>query len=222
MSAFRTPRWPRATLSGLAAAALLTAALPTAPPARAADRPGAVPPVPVRYTRQQLNWQPCAAKPSLECARMTVPRDWHHPDTGADLTVAVSRHRADGSARWRGVLMMAAGGPGASGLIRPADFVARSPAVGAAYDVVSFDQRGVGGSSPVRCQTDAEFQDFYAHDFRDRSPAALRGVLDRSRRLVAGCLRHSGALLPCLTTEQAERCPPRPAYGSPARACRPR
>ncbi|WP_435603681.1 hypothetical protein [Streptomyces sp. bgisy130] len=146
MSAFKAPRWPRAALSGMAAAALLTAALPTAAPARAADRTG--PPVPARYAHQQLNWQPCEAKPSLECARMTVPRDWHHPDTGPDLTVAVSRHRASDPARRRGVLMMAAGGPGASGLTRPADFAARSPAVGAAYDVVGFDQRGSAAAHP--------------------------------------------------------------------------
>ncbi|MFJ3955980.1 alpha/beta hydrolase [Streptomyces libani] len=203
MSAFRTPRWPRAALSGMAAAALLSAVLPTAPPARAAARSG--PPVPARYAHQRLNWQPCTAKPSLECAHMTVPRDWHHPGSGADLTVAVSRHRAADPARRRGVLMMAAGGPGASGLTRPADFAVRSPAVGAVYDVVGFDQRGIGSSTPVRCQTDAEFQDFYAHDFRDRSPAALRGVLDRSRQLVAGCLRRSGDLIPWLTTEQAVR-----------------
>ncbi|WP_406222326.1 alpha/beta hydrolase [Streptomyces decoyicus] len=203
MSAFRKTRWPVAALSGAVAAVLMSAVLPAAPPARAADPSG--PSVPARYVQQHLNWQPCAAKPSLECARMTVPRDWHHPGTGADLTVEVSRHRAADPARRRGVLMMAAGGPGASGLTRPADFAARSPAVGAGYDVVGFDQRGVGRSTPAQCQTDAEFEDFYAHDFRDRSPAALRGVLDRSRRLVAGCLRHSGDLVPWLTTDQAVR-----------------
>lgn len=203
MSAFRKPRWPVAALSGTVAAVLMSAVLPTAPPARAAAASG--PSVPARYVHQHLNWQPCAAKPSLECARMTVPRDWHHPGTGADLAVEVSRHRAADPARRRGVLMMAAGGPGASGLTRPADFAERSPAVGAVYDVVGFDQRGVGSSTPAQCQTDAEFQDFYAHDFRDRSPAALRGVLDRSRRLVAGCLRRSGDLVPWLTTDQAVR-----------------
>lgn len=93
MSAFRTPRWPRAALSGMAAAALLSAVLPTAPPARAADRSG--PPVPARYAHQRLNWQPCTAKPSLECAHMTVPRDWHHPGSEADLTVAVSGSAPD-------------------------------------------------------------------------------------------------------------------------------
>ncbi|SED37564.1 TAP-like protein [Streptomyces sp. 2112.3] len=203
MSAWRKPWWPVAALSGTVAAVLISAVPPTAPPARAADRTTA--PVPARYAHQQLHWQPCAAKPSLECARMTVPRDWHHPGTGADLTIGVSRHRATGPARRRGVLMMAAGGPGASGLTRPADFVARSPSVGAAYDVVGFDQRGVGSSTPAQCQTDAEFREFYAHDFRDRSPAALRGVLARSRQLVAGCLRHSGDLVRRLTTDQAVR-----------------
>lgn len=110
MSAFRKTRWPVAALSGAVAAALMSAVLPAAPTARAAAP--SKPSVPARYVQQHLNWQPCAAKPSLECARMTVPRDWHHPGTGADLTVEVSRHRAADPARRRGVLMMAAGGPG--------------------------------------------------------------------------------------------------------------
>ncbi|MEV0375945.1 alpha/beta hydrolase [Streptomyces sp. NPDC050636] len=136
---------------------------------------------------------------------MTVPRDWHHPGTGADLTVAVSRHRAADPAQRRGVLMMAAGGPGASGLARPAGFVKASPAVGAVYDVVSFDQRGVGSSSHATCQTDAEFRDFYAGDFRDRSPAAVHGVVDRSRQFATGCQERSGDLVRYLNTDQAVR-----------------
>ncbi|MGW7575610.1 alpha/beta hydrolase [Streptomyces sp. NPDC054765] len=92
MSAFRKTRWPAAALSGTVAAALMSAVLPSVLPARAADRSG--PPVPARCTHQRLHWQPCTAKPSLECASTTVPRDWHHPGTGSGLTVEVSRHRA--------------------------------------------------------------------------------------------------------------------------------
>lgn len=179
-----------------AVALALTAVGPAVGPASAAV------PVPARYAEQQLAWQPCAQAPSLECAAMTVPMDWHHPDGGRDITVEVSRHQAADPAQRRGVLMMAAGGPGGSGLTRPAQFVRYSTAVAAAYDVVGFDQRGVGQSTPARCQSDAEFQDFFAGDFRDRSPAAIHGVLDRSRQLAAGCLQRSGDLLPYLTTDQ--------------------
>ncbi|MGG7570646.1 alpha/beta hydrolase [Streptomyces sirii] len=204
MSSSRKPRWPVAAVSGVVAAAVATAVAPAVatPSAPAGGGPAAGL---SRYTGQRLDWQPCDREPSLQCAAMTVPRDWHHPGTGADLTVEVSRHRATDPARRRGVLMMAAGGPGASGLTRPAGFVKASPAVGAAYDVVGFDQRGFGSSSHATCQTDAEFSDFYAGDFRDRSPAAVQGVLDRSRKFVKDCRKRSGDLVEYLTTDQAVR-----------------
>ncbi|ARZ71447.1 peptidase [Streptomyces albireticuli] len=199
----RKARWTRAGVTGAAAVAIAAALCPAATAARPA---AAVPaPVPERYTAQRLVWEPCAPGATLECAPMTVPRDWHHPGAGADLTVRVSRQRAADPARRRGTLLMAAGGPGGEGLIRPTGFVKAAPKIAEVYDVVGFDQRGVGRSTRVSCQDDAEFADFFAGDFRDRSPAALRRVLDNSRKFVAGCQARSGDLLPYLTTEQTAR-----------------
>ncbi len=136
---------------------------------------------------------------------MAVPRDWHHADAGQDISIAVSRHKASDPAERRGVLMMAAGGPGGSGLKRPAYLAKGSPTIDSSYDVVSFDQRGVGRSTRAVCESDAEFADFLTGDFRDRSPAALRRVVDRSRKFAENCRSRSGDLLPYLTTEQTAR-----------------
>ncbi|MEU1424331.1 alpha/beta hydrolase [Kitasatospora sp. NPDC005751] len=193
----------RGALATAVAALLAALSLPVTGAAAATGAP--VPPVPSRYTQQRLAWQPCAEAPELECATMAVPRDWHHPKRGPDLSVAVSRHRADDPAKRRGTLLMAAGGPGGAGLLRPGSFVRAAPAVGAAYDVVGFDQRGVGRSTRPVCQTPEEFQDFFAGDFRDDDPAARARVIDNSRRLGADCARRSGGLLPFLTTEQTVR-----------------
>ncbi|GGP34587.1 alpha/beta hydrolase [Streptomyces abikoensis] len=211
MSASGKPRRRTASaVSGAIAAALAVTALPavTARAAEAHPRPAATaaaPSVPSRYADQKLDWRPCEGDPSLECATMTVPRDWHHPDAGPDITIAVSRHRAGDPTKRRGVLMMAAGGPGGQGLLRPGGFAKSSPAVAAVYDVVSFDQRGVGRSTHATCQTKEEFPAFMAGDYRDRSPAAIQGVLDRARKLVNDCQERSGGLLPYLTTEQTAR-----------------
>ncbi|MEU4210949.1 alpha/beta hydrolase [Streptomyces sp. NPDC026206] len=202
MFTFGKSRRTASTVSGTVAAAIAAAVLPgsVAMAARAAQ-----PPVPARYAQQQLDWQQCEKDSPLECAAMAVPRDWHHPDAGPDLTVEVSRHRASDPGKRRGVLMMAAGGPGGKGLLRPARLVKESPSVGAAYDVVSFDQRGVGRSTRAVCESDAEFADFLDGDFRDRSPAALRNVVDRSRKFADACRSRSGDLLPYLNTEQTVR-----------------
>ncbi|MEU7135637.1 alpha/beta hydrolase [Streptomyces sp. NPDC046261] len=198
MFTFGKSRRTAAAVSGVMATAIAAAVLPAS---AALARPA----VPARYAQQHLDWQPCEKDAPLECAQMTVPRDWHHPDAGTDLTVAVSRHRASDPGKRRGVLMMAAGGPGGKGLLRPARLVRESPAVGAAYDVVGFDQRGVGRSTRAVCESDAEFADFLDGDFRDRSPAALRRVVERSRTFVENCRSRSGDLLPYLNTDQTVR-----------------
>ncbi|GAA1407624.1 alpha/beta hydrolase [Kitasatospora putterlickiae] len=165
----------------------------------------AAPGVPARYAHQRLDWQPCTEEAALQCATMTVPRDWHHPGRGPDLTIAVSRHRASDPARRIGTLLTAAGGPGGKGLDRPATFVTHAPALGAAYDVVGFDQRGVGLSTHAVCQTPEEFQAFFAGDFRDDTPADRARVIAASRGLAADCERRGEGLLPYLTTEQTAR-----------------
>ncbi|MFJ8159752.1 alpha/beta hydrolase [Streptomyces sp. NPDC096136] len=198
MHLFKKPaRWATAAACGL----LALAALPAAPASAAAK--DAAPAAPARYAQQRLDWQPCQSG-ALECAAMTVPRDWYHPGAGADLTVAVSRHRASDPAARRGVLMMAAGGPGASGLGRPAGLAAYSPKLAAAYDIVGFDQRGVGASTQVVC-SDQDTVDalFTSGDLRDRSPRAVEATLDRARGFVRDCERQSGGLLPYVTTNQA-------------------
>ncbi|MEU7109065.1 alpha/beta hydrolase [Streptomyces sp. NPDC046215] len=203
MFAFRKPRRAAATAVSAAVAAAVAAAL--LPAATAAARPAAGPPVPARYAAQKLAWQPCKEGTRLECAEMTVPRDWHHPGTGEDLRIAVSRVRASDPARRRGVLMTAAGGPGGQGLERPAHLASYAPSVAAAYDVAGFDQRGVGRSTRVRCRSDEEFRDFFAGDYRDRSPAALKSVVEKSRRFADSCRERSGDLLTRITTEQTVR-----------------
>ncbi|MFE9634078.1 alpha/beta hydrolase [Streptomyces sp. NPDC006463] len=198
MHLLRKPaRWAVAAACGiLAATALPIAAAHGATPAGA-------PPVPERYAHQRLDWQSCKDG-SLECAAMSVPRDWYHPDAGPSLTVAVSRHRAPDPAARRGVLMMAAGGPGASGLGRPAGLASYAPKLAAAYDIVGFDQRGVGASTNVVC-SDQDTVDalFTSGDLRDRSEQAVRRTLERTRDFVRDCRRNSGDLLPYITTDQA-------------------
>ncbi|WP_371650298.1 MULTISPECIES: alpha/beta hydrolase [unclassified Streptomyces] len=206
LSTFRNAaRWSNATRWSVAAAAglLVAATLPaatahasTAPPAGAAR-------VPDRYLRQHLDWRPCDSG-ALECAAMAVPRDWRHPGAGPDLTVAVSRHRATGPGARKGVLMMAAGGPGASGLTRPTGLAEGAPKLAAAYDIVGFDQRGVGSSTRVVCSGQPTVDSFFdSGDLRDRTSPAIRQTFARARAFVRDCERNSGELLPYITTDQA-------------------
>ncbi|WP_369360643.1 alpha/beta hydrolase [Streptomyces sp. cg2] len=197
----KSARWAAVAASVLLTAGALPVAGASSATAATAPRPGTVR-TPARYLNQHLDWQPCASG-ALECAAMSVPRDWHHPAQGPSLTVAVSRHRATGPAGRRGVLMMAAGGPGASGLKRPAGLAAYAPGLAAAYDIVSFDQRGVGNSTRVTCADQSAVDAYFTGDKRDRSADAVRTTFARARAFVRDCQRDSGDLLPYITTEQA-------------------
>ncbi|MGI5498883.1 alpha/beta hydrolase [Lentzea sp. CA-135723] len=96
-----------------------------------------------------LAWTPCPDNPDGECAALSVPLDWAKP-RGPKIDLAIARHRATDPARRIGVLVVDPGGPGGSA----AEFALSglfSAEVRARFDIVGVDQRGTGGSLPIRC-----------------------------------------------------------------------
>lgn len=133
-----------------------------------------------------------AAIPTAQCANVPVPVDYAKPQ-GAQAQLAVIRVPATGDRL--GVLLVNPGGPGASAV----DTVA-SMAAGLAdtdimrhFDLVGFDPRGVGHSTPqIRCRTDAEFDAFRQESMVDYSPAGVAHIEDVYRRLAQGCIDKTG------------------------------
>lgn len=102
-----------------------------------------------------IAWAPCtdAALKGFECATYDVPRDWNDPSAGV-FTLAVARHRSTGTARERiGSLFFNPGGPGGSGLAVLPSLWGFTPAeVKQRFDIVTWDPRGIGASTPaVEC-----------------------------------------------------------------------
>ncbi|BFO17597.1 hypothetical protein SHKM778_39850 [Streptomyces sp. KM77-8] len=71
------------------------------------------------------------------------------------------------------------------------------------YDVVSFDPRGVGRSSPVSCGTDATGQALEATDGEEM--ADPRDILRKLREVAAECAEHSGPVLEHIGTVDVAR-----------------
>ena len=92
---------------------------------------------------------------SVQCARLSVPLDYAQPG-GKQISLALVRlHRK--SSPGSTPLLMNPGGPGGSGVQFGVEIAAALPqTITAKYDVVGFDPRGVGSSTPVRCLTDAQ------------------------------------------------------------------
>jgi pimeloyl-ACP methyl ester carboxylesterase len=103
--------------------------------------------------KPELAWAPCGDVPDTECAGLQVPIDYAAPD-GAKITLRIGRARAVDAAKRKGVLLLLPGGPGVGiveimgGELRTTQHL---PEFQRQYDVVTFDPRGIGKSSPIRC-----------------------------------------------------------------------
>ncbi|MGC5040017.1 MULTISPECIES: alpha/beta hydrolase [unclassified Streptomyces] len=184
----------RCTVAGLAGLALLGAGLPAA-----ADPP----PGPARFYDQKVTWSTCAGPDmpkDLQCGKVTVPLDHDHPERGT-LDLAVARYRATGASR--GSVLLNFGGPGGQGVGQLALAGKEFMDLTDGYDVVSFDPRGVGRSSPVSCGNASDD----ALDATDGNAdvADPQAVLEKLREAAAECAEHSGPVLPHIGTVDAAR-----------------
>ncbi|MGZ4625971.1 MAG: alpha/beta fold hydrolase, partial [Kineosporiaceae bacterium] len=144
-----------------------------------------------RFYGQRIAWAGCGG--GLECGKVTVPVDWAHPDA-ATLQLAVLRRPATGQRL--GSLLINPGGPGVAGAtwVREAAGTFGS-ALRAAYDLVGWDPRGTGDSSPVRCLDDRQLDAYYAQDATPDTPAEVQQFAATGRRYAQACLAHTGPIL---------------------------
>ncbi|MDG4788969.1 alpha/beta hydrolase [Micromonospora sp. WMMD1102] len=121
------------------------------------------------YLGQKLDWVACKdtatspadaklfANPALECASVEVPLDYDEPE-GERAQIALTRLSATGGAE--GSLLVNPGGPGGSGtsLIASTLPLWQASPVAKRFDIVGFDPRGIGSSTPaLDCYTDKEY-----------------------------------------------------------------
>ncbi|MGW0753343.1 alpha/beta fold hydrolase [Streptomyces sp. NPDC002587] len=100
-----------------------------------------------------LRWRPCsqAAQAGFECAVAKVPLD-HADPSGRTIDLAVIRHRAAAPAQRAGSLFFNPGGPGGPGTLGLPELYRKFPQeLKDRFDIVSWDPRGVGESTAVRC-----------------------------------------------------------------------
>ncbi|KAH6693468.1 TAP-like protein-domain-containing protein [Plectosphaerella plurivora] len=93
--------------------------------------------------------------------------DWQNPTDDKRVVLAITRLRATTHVDYRGPLIMNPGGPGGSGVFALRDRGAYLQSiVGDNYDIISFDPRGVGASTP-RHQCFASTQDEDAWELQE-------------------------------------------------------
>ncbi|MEU9208611.1 alpha/beta hydrolase [Streptomyces sp. NPDC048415] len=188
----------RCAVAGAATAtlALLAAGLPTV--ATAADGPDLS-----RFYRQKIKWSACEGDgmpKDLQCGRVTVPLDYAKPGEGT-LDLAMARYRATGKSR--GSVLLNFGGPGGAGVPELAaggkDFMGLTNG----YDVVTFDPRGVGRSSPVSCGEGADEVSGATDGGVDS--VDVQASLKAVKKAADECAKHSGPVLRHIGTVNASR-----------------
>ena len=151
----------------------------------------------VAGTTDSLRWNTCG---DLQCAALDVPVD-HLDDDGTSLRLAVGRLPALGEPI--GVLVVNPGGPGGSGLEFLAAFPDFFPEELRAFDIVSFDPRGVGDSEPLfRCGADGEQLDILNTIDGDVDTPAETELAEAAAAL---CLDTLGPVAGLLHTEYVAR-----------------
>ncbi|MEV0222922.1 alpha/beta hydrolase [Streptomyces sp. NPDC050704] len=153
----------------------------------------------------KVGWKACGTDdtPTLQCASLKVPLD-HAKPQGRKITLALTRVPHT-SKTYQGPLLANPGGPGGSGL-GMAGFVASSlpKEVAAQYDVIGFDPRGVGESTPALDCKPGHF-DPVRPDSVPSTSAIETANLSRAKAFAQACGKKYADLLPYINTLSAVR-----------------
>ncbi len=199
-----------APLMAVSITAMLAPALATTPAAAdpasapsATASPATVTGALDRYTQQKPKWKRCEASAPAEfqCATIQVPLDYRAPG-GKRLDLAISRIKSTAPGKRHGVLLSNPGGPGGPGIYMPLALQEELPAsVTQKYDLIGFDPRGVGESSPVSCNLTLEEEDW----LRPYKKETFTKDVAWARKVAEKCRAKSGSVLPHITTRNTAR-----------------
>jgi pimeloyl-ACP methyl ester carboxylesterase len=171
----------------IAAAALFTCGL-TLVPAAPGSAGGA---------RGGIAWHDCGRQspPTVQCGEIAVPLDYRHPRR-ARIRLGFNRLRAQDPAHRVGSLIVNPGGPGGAG----SEVVAAEaggaglwhPDLHRRFDLIGMDPRGIGLSTPVRCQPAVYDRPV---SLFPRSATDFGRLASYARALGRSCRRLTGPLL---------------------------
>jgi pimeloyl-ACP methyl ester carboxylesterase len=150
------------------------------------------------YLAQRPTWRDCDE--DTECAEVLAPLDYADPSAKA-VTLALRRRPATASPRL-GTLFINPGGPGGSGTALVESF---ETAGLEQYDIVGWDPRGTGGSTPVTCYGPAETDAFNNVDSSPDNEAERTAMIQAAYAFGTSCWEHSGVLLEHISTIETVR-----------------
>ncbi|MGR8011818.1 alpha/beta hydrolase [Streptomyces hypolithicus] len=146
----------------------------------------------------EIDWADCGegSVTGAQCAAVEVPLDWAKPN-GQKITLALSMLPALDRANRIGPLLFNPGGPGGSGMAAVAysDLLSAAPEFAPLrqrFDLIGFDPRGVGQSSPITCPE--PLHDPAVSTF-PRTPAAFERLRRLNKKAGTACREATGPLI---------------------------
>src|SRR5512138_1578982 len=151
---------------------------------------------------EDLGGVPCSEDSSFTCVTIDVPLD--HFDVADARTIPVVFAILPASGARKGMFVTATGGPGSSGVLSADSYSAAfDPGILESFDVVFFDQRGMGLSGGLTCPFAAA--EYYRQDARGITRKQEIALKKAASTFAKDCADEAGSkdLLPYLGTRQA-------------------
>ncbi|NNG20886.1 alpha/beta fold hydrolase [Naumannella sp. ID2617S] len=169
-------------------------------PIPAVEVPGLVDPPPgsgpERYQQQPVDWRRCTlGQREFACARVLAPLDADRPDERA-VTLQLVKVPATREPRL-GTIFVNPGGPGEGGTTLATNFRRKGLEQ---FDIVGWDPRGTGRSTPVRCADPAATDAYLAADGSPDDEAERAAYRQQNLDFTRACLDGSGQLLQHVST----------------------
>jgi pimeloyl-ACP methyl ester carboxylesterase len=170
--------------------------------AAVAGTPAAVP---------ELTWAGCGTTSvgtaaGVQCANAALPMDYGQPD-GEQVHIAVARVPATNPALRIGSLFFDFGGPGAPSVdYLQAQGAGIFRALNARFDIVGFDPRGVGQSTPsIDCRVNPETEGALPRPAPTPIDLDADALVARAQQYVDRCLATNGSILEHVSTANVAR-----------------
>ena len=177
------------------------------PVATAQSPAGEAPAVPAA----PLAWAGCgttveATAAGVECAIADLPMDYDEPD-GSRVQIAVARVPATDQANKIGSLFFNFGGPGGPAVeYLQAAGAGLFSTLNERFDIVGFDPRGVGQSTPaIDCQVDQETKGIYSVPVPTPLDIDVEAYVAKVQGYVDACLANNGEILEHVSTANVAR-----------------
>jgi pimeloyl-ACP methyl ester carboxylesterase len=178
-----------------------TPVIPLPPPAPTQTSVAEAPRESTETILARLGGYPCPDS-DFTCGKLSIPLDHFAPAGGKTIEVVFAVLPATGERK--GMFVTANGGPGASGLMAADSYTSTfDPSIPEHFDIIFFDQRGVGASGGLQCAQAAA--DYYLTEANTAAPEGEAALTVAAQTFAQDCVSEMGnpEILPYMGTSQA-------------------